>query len=180
MPEICLSSCPSVLDVTQNKTYDVLATFLAEMAEIFPDPVLMLGGACSTNVMHGIVVQSPRLHHSLWPGAGLCKPPVQTPPPVRSLSKEGRYVVQDCNSGPLPLRMSSKSPRFGGLDHTQPRPRHLQATRSGSRATAPTASRSSPRPSTSTRRRRPGWSSSASTARPPPTTSGRRCVRRSP
>ena len=44
MPDICLKSCPSVLDVTQDKVYDVLTTFLGEMADIFPDPVLMLGG----------------------------------------------------------------------------------------------------------------------------------------
>lgn len=44
MPEICLTSCPSILDVTQDKLYDVLTGFLGEMAEIFPDPVMMLGG----------------------------------------------------------------------------------------------------------------------------------------
>ena len=44
MPEITLSSCPSILDVTQPHVYEVLTTFLSEMAEIFPDPVMMLGG----------------------------------------------------------------------------------------------------------------------------------------
>ena len=44
MPEICLTSCPSVLDVTQDRTYEVLTNFLGELADIFPDPVLMLGG----------------------------------------------------------------------------------------------------------------------------------------
>ena len=44
MPEICLTSCPSVLDVTQDKTYEVLTNFLGELADVFPDPVLMLGG----------------------------------------------------------------------------------------------------------------------------------------
>lgn len=44
MPELCLASCPSVLDVTSNATYDFLAKFLAEMTTIFTDPVLMLGG----------------------------------------------------------------------------------------------------------------------------------------
>jgi hypothetical protein len=44
MPELCLTSCPSVLDVTNERVYEVLTEFLSEMADIFPDPVLMLGG----------------------------------------------------------------------------------------------------------------------------------------
>lgn len=44
MPAITLSSCPSILDVTQPLVYEVLTNFLSEMAAIFPDPVLMLGG----------------------------------------------------------------------------------------------------------------------------------------
>eukprot|EP01043_Picozoa_sp_COSAG02_P055823 COSAG02_NODE_6534_length_3513_cov_1.982718_4_plen_46_part_00 len=37
MPEICLTSCPSVLDVTKDKTYDVLTNFLGELADIFAE-----------------------------------------------------------------------------------------------------------------------------------------------
>ena len=44
MPELCLPNCPSVLDVTQDAVYAMLSDFLAEMAEVFVDPVLMLGG----------------------------------------------------------------------------------------------------------------------------------------
>ena len=45
MPEITLSpACPTVLDVTKDETYTVLSKFLAELAEIFEDDVLMLGG----------------------------------------------------------------------------------------------------------------------------------------
>lgn len=44
MPELCLSSCPSVFDVTSETVYSFLKDFLAEMATIFPDPVVMLGG----------------------------------------------------------------------------------------------------------------------------------------
>eukprot|EP01051_Picozoa_sp_SAG22_P014308 SAG22_NODE_1715_length_3747_cov_2.226700_5_plen_112_part_00 len=35
-----------------------------------------------------------------------------------ALHGRARYVVQDCNSGPLPLRMSSKSFPVCVLDHT--------------------------------------------------------------
>ena len=44
MPEICLTSCPSILDVTKEQVYEVLTNFLGEMSEIFTDPVMMLGG----------------------------------------------------------------------------------------------------------------------------------------
>jgi hypothetical protein len=40
MKEICLKSCPSILDVTQDQVYEVLTNFLSEMAEIFTDPVV--------------------------------------------------------------------------------------------------------------------------------------------
>lgn len=44
MPELCLMSCPSVLDVTSDAVYEFLTAFLTEMAQIFVDPVMMLGG----------------------------------------------------------------------------------------------------------------------------------------
>ena len=44
MPEITLESCPSVLDVTSNGTYAFLRAFLGEMAALFEDEVMMLGG----------------------------------------------------------------------------------------------------------------------------------------
>ena len=44
MPELTLSICPSVLDVTSDKVYEFLSTFLLEMAEWFPDETMMLGG----------------------------------------------------------------------------------------------------------------------------------------
>ena len=44
MPELCLTSCVDVLDVTKDAVYTFLVDFLTEMAGIFPDPVLMLGG----------------------------------------------------------------------------------------------------------------------------------------
>lgn len=44
MPELVLEPCPTVLDVTSDATYEFLAAFLAEVASIFPDEVLMLGG----------------------------------------------------------------------------------------------------------------------------------------
>ena len=44
MPELCLTSCPHVLDVTKEEVYAFLTEFLLEMADLFPDPVMMLGG----------------------------------------------------------------------------------------------------------------------------------------
>lgn len=44
MPEVTLQSCPSVLDVTSNRTYAFLNAFLSEMAGLFTEEVLMLGG----------------------------------------------------------------------------------------------------------------------------------------
>ena len=44
MPELTLEACPSVLDVTSNRTYAFLEAFLGEMADLFQDEVLMLGG----------------------------------------------------------------------------------------------------------------------------------------
>jgi len=44
MPEMTLTSCPSILDVSKPEVYKMLIGFLGEMADIFPDPVLMLGG----------------------------------------------------------------------------------------------------------------------------------------
>jgi hypothetical protein len=41
--ELCLPSCPFVLDATQDAIYTMLSDFLSEMAEVFVDPVLMLG-----------------------------------------------------------------------------------------------------------------------------------------
>ena len=36
MPELCLTSCPSILDVTKDEVYEVLAQFLIEMGKAFP------------------------------------------------------------------------------------------------------------------------------------------------
>jgi len=44
MPQLNLSSCSDVLDPTNPEVYAFLATFLQEMAGVFPDPWLMLGG----------------------------------------------------------------------------------------------------------------------------------------
>jgi hypothetical protein len=44
MPQLSLSSCGDVLDPTKDATYDFLGTFLAEMATVFDDPLMYLGG----------------------------------------------------------------------------------------------------------------------------------------
>jgi hexosaminidase len=44
MPELTLTSCPGVLDATNDKVYVFLLAFLSEMAGLFPDEVMMLGG----------------------------------------------------------------------------------------------------------------------------------------
>jgi hexosaminidase len=44
MPELSLASCADVLDPTRNSTYVFLAAFLAEMATVFDDQLIYLGG----------------------------------------------------------------------------------------------------------------------------------------
>ena len=44
MPELSVSSCKDVLDPTRNSTYAFLRAFLAEMASVFDDELLYLGG----------------------------------------------------------------------------------------------------------------------------------------
>eukprot|EP01051_Picozoa_sp_SAG22_P014609 SAG22_NODE_1798_length_3548_cov_39.134532_2_plen_235_part_00 len=66
----------------------------------------------------GGAAESPAL--SLVPaarGAGAVAAAAAAPPVPAPASPEQRYVVQDCNSGPLPLRMSSKSFPVCVLDH---------------------------------------------------------------
>ena len=59
MPELATSSCHDVLDPTRNSTYAFLAAFLAEMATVFDDELVYLGGdevgvgeACTFNGKH--------------------------------------------------------------------------------------------------------------------------------
>jgi hexosaminidase len=44
MPELSLSSCSDVLDPTKDTTYTFLAQFLSEMATVFTDELVYLGG----------------------------------------------------------------------------------------------------------------------------------------
>jgi hexosaminidase len=44
MPELSLSSCSDVFDVTRPELYSFLADFLGEMSTVFTDELLMLGG----------------------------------------------------------------------------------------------------------------------------------------
>ena len=44
MPELSLSSCSDVLDVTKNSTYTFLTEFLQEMTTVFTDELMYLGG----------------------------------------------------------------------------------------------------------------------------------------
>ena len=44
MPQLNLSTCPDVLNPTLNSTYDFLLTLLSEIAPIFPEPTIFLGG----------------------------------------------------------------------------------------------------------------------------------------
>lgn len=44
MPELSLSSCSDVLDVTKNSTYTFLTEFLLEIASVFEDELIYLGG----------------------------------------------------------------------------------------------------------------------------------------
>ena len=43
-PELNLSSCPGVLDPTLDATYDFLVRALSDIAAVFPEPTLFLGG----------------------------------------------------------------------------------------------------------------------------------------
>ena len=59
MPELSTSSCADVLDPTRNSTYTFLSAFLAEMATVFDDELIYLGGdevgvgeSCAFNGKH--------------------------------------------------------------------------------------------------------------------------------
>ena len=61
MPALSLSSCSDVLDPTKEATYTFLAEFLAEMATVFDDELVYLGG--------DEVGFDPRCS---WPGSRVC------------------------------------------------------------------------------------------------------------